>query len=257
MKICVIGTRGFPNVQGGIETHCNELYKRLSNIYNHKIIVFRKKPYIKNDVRIINIKFIDIWVPKNKLLETFIHSFLATIYSLFLKPDIIHYHNTGPAIFSPIPKLFKIKILFTYHNISYTQRKWNFIAKKFLMFSEKVALSSASQIIFISPQIKNHSLSVIKELSESTIIPNGVNIPEKSHSLSYLKSIDLEPNKYFLAVGRFLEEKGFVYMIESLLSMDLNEYKLVIAGDSITKFIRRKLSKWSEKLRCFNWFYKR
>lgn len=29
MKIVVIGTRGFPGIQGGVETHCQELYTRL------------------------------------------------------------------------------------------------------------------------------------------------------------------------------------------------------------------------------------
>ncbi len=29
MKIVVIGSRGIPNIQGGVETHCEELYTRL------------------------------------------------------------------------------------------------------------------------------------------------------------------------------------------------------------------------------------
>jgi hypothetical protein len=30
MKICVIGTRGIPNIQGGVEKHCQGLYPRLA-----------------------------------------------------------------------------------------------------------------------------------------------------------------------------------------------------------------------------------
>ena len=30
LKIFVIGTRGFPNVQGGVERHCEELYNRMA-----------------------------------------------------------------------------------------------------------------------------------------------------------------------------------------------------------------------------------
>lgn len=30
MKIVVVGTRGIPDIQGGVETHCEELYPRLA-----------------------------------------------------------------------------------------------------------------------------------------------------------------------------------------------------------------------------------
>ena len=32
MKVVVIGTRGIPNIQGGVETHCEELYPRLAKM---------------------------------------------------------------------------------------------------------------------------------------------------------------------------------------------------------------------------------
>ena len=31
MKIAVIGTRGIPNVMGGVETHCEELFPRIAD----------------------------------------------------------------------------------------------------------------------------------------------------------------------------------------------------------------------------------
>jgi len=48
MKIGVIGTRGFPEIQGGLETHCMELYIRLAKVYNVKVTVYRREPYINS-----------------------------------------------------------------------------------------------------------------------------------------------------------------------------------------------------------------
>ena len=31
MKIFIFGTRGFPDIQGGVEKHCEALYTRLSD----------------------------------------------------------------------------------------------------------------------------------------------------------------------------------------------------------------------------------
>jgi glycosyltransferase involved in cell wall biosynthesis len=46
MKIVVFGTRGFPNVQGGVEKHCENLYPRLVKI-GCEVTVFGREPYLK------------------------------------------------------------------------------------------------------------------------------------------------------------------------------------------------------------------
>lgn len=47
MKIVVTGTRGIPNIMGGVETHCEELFPRMAGmgfdvtvIYGHKNEVY-------------------------------------------------------------------------------------------------------------------------------------------------------------------------------------------------------------------------
>ena len=40
MKIVVVGTRGIPDIQGGVETHCEELYPRLAAM-GHDVTVVR------------------------------------------------------------------------------------------------------------------------------------------------------------------------------------------------------------------------
>lgn len=232
MKVCVIGTRGFPNVQGGIETHCEELYPRIADKYDCEIVVFRRTPYIKNkQSNFKNVRFVDIWVPKNKYLETFLHSFLSTLYSIFLRPDIVHYHNSGPAVFSPLIKLFRGKVVFTYHNISYTQKKWNQASKLFLSITEKITFKFTDSFIFISNTIK----SIMEErynFTRSTIIRNGVKRIDRSSQTDYLESLGLTPFKYIIGVGRFLEEKGFDYLIDAFKLCATNDIKLVIVGDT-------------------------
>lgn len=234
MKIAVIGTRGFPGVQGGIETHCMELYTRLALINNVKITVYRRKSYINDSNRnpnYENISFVDLPVPRSKNFETILHSFLATIHSLFQGFDIVHYHNTGPGFFMPLLKITKARIFFTYHNISYTQKKWNLFAKKFLSLSEKVSMTNSDCVIFISEIIKSKVLLKYKIINHC-VIPNGVNIPIKSKDSNFIESFGLQKKKYILAIGRFLEEKGFDYLIRAYVKACLKDYKLVIAGDS-------------------------
>lgn len=234
MKIGVIGTRGFPEVQGGIETHCMELYSRIARNKDVSITVYRRTPYISESNRnpgFMNIRFIDIPVPRSKNFETLLHSFLATVHALFQGFDIVHYHNTGPGFFIPLLKISKAKIFFTYHNVSYTQKKWSRFAKLFLGSSEKVSMTRADYVIFISEIIRSEMLAKYK-IKNHGVIPNGVNLPVKSEKSDYIESVGLQKKKYVIAIGRFLEEKGFDYLIRAFAKADLKDYKLVIAGDT-------------------------
>ena len=234
MKIGVIGTRGFPEIQGGLETHCMELYTRLAGNYNIQVTVYRRKPYLNDRNRITsypNIKFVDFSVPKSKNLETFIHAFLATVHALFQQYDIVHFHNTGPGFFLPLLKLSRSKIVFTYHNVSYTQKKWGSLAKSFLSLSENISLKYSDYIIFISEVLKSE-MTKKYHLDKWKVISNGVNLPLRSIESDYIESIGLTRDKYIIAVGRFLEEKGFDYLISAYGKTGNNEFKLVLVGDT-------------------------
>ena len=234
MKIGVIGSRGFPDIQGGIETHCMELYTRIAHNKGNSITVYRRKPYLNSnnrDVKFENIRFVDFSVPRSKFFETFLHSFISTMHALFQRYDIVHYHNTGPGFFIPLMVFSRATVVFTYHNVSYTQKKWNFAAKKFLSLSEKISLLNSDYVIFISEIIKTEMVKRYP-VNNFKVIFNGVSIPDKSSQSDYLGSLGLEKQKYAIAVGRFLEEKGFDYLIKSFRKTNISDYKLVLAGDT-------------------------
>lgn len=234
MKIGVIGTRGFPEIQGGIETHCLELYSRVALLANNKVTVYRRTPYLNSRNRHAeykNIRFIDIPVPRSKNFETILHSFLATVHAIFQHYDIVHYHNTGPGFFIPLLKFTRAKIFFTYHNISYTQKKWSPFAKWFLNSSEKISLTNSDFVIFISDNLKSE-MTAKYNIKNLKVISNGVNLPIRSDTSDYIDSLGLEKKKYVISIGRFLEEKGFDYLIRAFKKADVNGYKLVIAGDT-------------------------
>lgn len=234
MKIGVIGTRGFPEIQGGIETHCLELYTRIAFLGDNEITVYRRKPYLnlKNkNANFKNIRFVDFNVPKNKYFETFLHSLFSTVHALFQGFDIVHYHNTGPGFFIPIIKLSKAKIVFSYHNISYTQKKWNQFAKRFLHSSEIISITNSDFIIFVSEIVKRETEKHFV-VNKFKVLFNGVSIPTKSAQSDFLERLGLKKQKYIIGVGRFMEEKGFDYLIRAFKKANIQDYKLVLIGDS-------------------------
>lgn len=232
MKICVIGTRGFPNIQGGVEKHCELLYSHIAKIPGENtIIVFRRKPYIQGNNESLDkkITFIDLPSTRIKGIEAVIHSFLATIYALFLKPEIVHIHNIGPSLFAPILKIRNIKIVLTYHSANYEHNKWGYFAKSLLRMSEKIAFACADHIIFVNKAQMEKCKKHIK--NKSYYIPNGVVKPVKTNQKNILKLFNLSENGYILSVGRITPEKGFDILIKAYKASK-TKLKLVIVGDA-------------------------
>jgi len=228
VNIFVFGTRGIPDVQGGVEKHCEELYTAMPE--NFHITLFRRKSFINNNIsnQCKQIRFIDLISTKVKGFESFFHSLLATLYCIFYRPDIVHVHNIGPGIFIPLLKFFRLKVVLTYHSPNYEHKKWNWFARLILRIGEKFALSGADAVIFVNKeQLQKFSKKIQQK---SFYIPNGIRLLELSEQTDYLKKYDLIPQKYILTVGRITPEKGFDYLIDAYQSLPDKTYQLVIAG---------------------------
>lgn len=229
MKICVLGTRGFPMIQGGVEKHCESLYPLFDG--NIEFVVFRRKPYVNSSMTYSNIRFIDLPSTKIKGVETLLHSFLATIVSIFHRPDLVHIHNIGPALFSPLLSLFGIKVVLTYHSPNYEHAKWGMLAKCLLRLSERIAISASDAIIFVNKfQKEKIEKSFASLRAKSYYVPNGIPNVIPTKKTGYIESLGVSPGKYIIGVGRITPEKGFDLLIRSFESLQNDDFKLVIAG---------------------------
>lgn len=234
MKIIVIGTRGIPNIQGGVETHCQELYPRIVENGNHEVTIILRSCYVK-DVGIKSYKGINlktIYAPQNKNFEAIIHTFLSILYAAYIRPDIVHIHAIGPNLFAPLGRLLGLKVVMTHHGPDYQRKKWGKMAKKFLMLGEKAGIRFANAVIVISKEIQNHVESRYKR-SCSSLIPNGVPKVSPDIGEGHLHTFNVKRRGYIFTLGRFVPEKGFDYLVNAYLkSRCSSTLDLVIAGDA-------------------------
>ena len=233
MKIVVIGTRGIPNIQGGVETHCQQLYPRIAAM-GHDVTVIRRSCYITPDNNILSyrgVKLIDLYAPRIKSIEAIVHTFLGAIKARQLGADIVHVHADGPSMMAPICRLLGMKVVMTNHGPEYDRKKWGKLAKIVLKFGEYIGTKFSNQVIVIA-QFINNILVEKYNRTDANLIFNGVETPTKSTSTDYIEQLGLKPQKYVLAVGRFVEEKAFHDLIEAFANLGDTGYKLVLAGDA-------------------------
>lgn len=235
MHIVVIGTRGIPEIQGGVETHCQELYPRIVEL-GHNVTIIRRKPYVTDSNRITEYKGVgltDVYAPKQKSLEAIVHTFLAVIKARRLKADVLHIHAIGPALMAPFARMLGMKVVMTNHGPDYDRQKWSYPAKAILKLGERLGTRFSNNVIVISRVIAD-ILSTRYGRTDTRLIFNGVSRPTKSVRTDYIKSLGLEPKKYIVAVGRFVKEKGFHDLIEAFAQIrdSYPGYHLAIAGDA-------------------------
>lgn len=226
MKVCVIGLRAFPLAEGGVEKHCECLYPSMRG--NVEFTVFRRKSYVKSDGAYDNIYFVDLPSTRIKGAETIIYSLLATLSAIKKKPDVVHIHNIGCALFSGLLACRGIPVVLTYHSPNYEHKKWGVFAKKLLLFCEKIAFRYSSRIIYVNKFQMEKAPEEIRR--KSVYIPNGIVEPALTANTEYLSEIGVKPGKYALSVGRITPEKGFDTLIKGFRASSHDGYKLVIAG---------------------------
>ncbi|MCK5679390.1 glycosyltransferase family 4 protein [bacterium] len=229
MKIFVIGTRGIPDIPGGIETHCQELYPRIVAA-GHEVTIVTRTPYVQKKRKSwkgVSLKH--LFAPRIKVMEALIHTLLGVINARISQPDLIHVHAIGPSLLVPLIRLMGMKVVMTNHGPDYHRDKWGFFAKQILLLGEYWGGKHADEIIVISSVIGD----IVKKRCnrESNLIYNSVTLPERTAKTNILDQQGILPGKYILAVARLVPEKGLHDLVEAFAKIS-GDQQLVIAGDA-------------------------
>lgn len=237
MKICAIGLRGIPDVMGGIETHCEQLYPRLADLDTSlDITVIGRKGYVQSG-DVSGVRVLTLWAPRIASLETVVHTFLALIYArLFLHPDLVHIHAVGPGFFTPLARLLGLKVIGTHHATDYERPKFGRFGRWFLRTGEWMMATFADRVICVSNVIREKLVARRPDRADRFVtIRNGAPPMDSGVAADreLLASLGLRPRGYILCVGRLDPYKGFHDVIRAFEIARPARLKLVIVGGSI------------------------
>src|SRR5579863_9499973 len=233
----VLGIRGIPNVQGGVETHAEQLYGRLARLGCDVEVVVRS-PFVKSRHRMYEgMRLRRIWSPRTSGLETVVHSILGVLYAGIARPDVLHIHAVGPALVTPIARMLGLRVIVTHHGPDYDRDKWGRFARWVLRAGERVGMRYSHARIAISKVI--HESIKTKYGRDSDLIPNGavaVHLPAETNEI---ERFGLQRGRYFLQVSRIVDEKRQFDLIQAYALARPPGWKLVLVGAGGSDYSRK------------------
>ena len=228
-RVVVLGLRGFPDVQGGVEVHCQNLYPRLVERGFH-VTALGRKGYIPDEPYVCQgVNLHPLWSPRKQSLEAICHTARGVLWAARHRKqiDLLHIHAIGPALLAPLVRRLGLPLVVTSHSLNYDHQKWGRFAKLLLRLGERLGARHAQVVISVSKYIRD---SMRQRLNARTVyIPNGVVPPTRVPPGPAMEQFGLEPGRYFLAVGRLVPEKGYDDLIRAFAGLE-TDWKLAVVG---------------------------
>ncbi|MBD2362812.1 glycosyltransferase family 4 protein [Anabaena minutissima FACHB-250] len=234
MKIAVIGVKGLPPKQGGIEHYCAEVYPRIVE-QGHSVDLFARSSYTDcrwfenydfQGVQVISLPSFDF-----RGIDAFITSALGAIAASGKQYDIIHFHALGPSLFTWLSRLTakKAKIVVTCQGLDWQRAKWGNFSSRLILAGEQAAVRFAHGLIVVSKDLQSYFLQTYDR--QTVYIPNApANYAESDPNFSYGTSLGLIEGRYILFLGRLVPEKRPDLLIEAFCKLKPPGWKLVLAG---------------------------
>ncbi|MCM5571728.1 glycosyltransferase family 4 protein [Burkholderiaceae bacterium FT117] len=230
ITVMVLGLRAVPGVPGGIETHCEHLYPRIveSGIEVEMVV---RSPYANpaSGRRWQGITLHRLWSPRSTGIETIVHTLFGIAYAAVRRPDVLHLHAIGPAIYTPLARLLGLRVVVTHHGSDYEREKWGAAGKWILRTGERMAMRFANAVVSVS---RSKAAQLAGQYGREPIaIPNGVPAIDPPEDRSVLGELGLEPGRYVVHIGRSAPEKKQDDLVLAFAKADLPGWKLAIVGD--------------------------
>jgi glycosyltransferase involved in cell wall biosynthesis len=226
--VMMIGSRGIPNVQGGVEKHIEMIGTELVQM-GWDVDVIGRRHYLPSASQTMwnGIRIIPLWAPRKMVLEAIGNSVAAVFYAARQRPDILHIHAVGPALVAPLARLFGLKVIITHHGYDYERQKWGWFAKRMLKMGEAFGMYTSNGRIAISQEIVR---AMRREYGVAVdFVPNGVSVQPRIASTDTLKTFGLTPRRYIVMMARLVPEKRQHDLIHAFAKANRPE-KLVIVG---------------------------
>lgn len=243
VPVVIVGLRGLPGVPGGIEAHCEQVYRRLA-ASGERLLVLTRSPYrrewpVETEWKGIGLR--KLWAPRIVGVEALVHTLWGVIYARCRGARIVHIHGIGPGLMVPLARAMGLSVVFTHHGFDYRRQKWGPLARAVLRVGELLGVWAAHHTLCVSREVVDKLSGRFG--SRLHYAPNGVEViaPAGPEDLAAVRALDLEPDGYAVIVARLVPEKGWETAFAALDDAPAVTCLVGVGGSSESNAYERKL----------------
>lgn len=253
-NVFIIGSKGIPAKYGGYETFVENLTKNQinKNIKYHIACMGKdNKEFEHNNARCFNIIVPNIGPAKAILYDLkAIKKSIKYVKENNIKNAIIYILacRVGPFLhhYKKIMKKLGIRLYINPDGHEWLRAKWSKPIKRYWKLSEQLMIKEADLIICDSKNIEKYIKdSYSKYNPNTTFIAYGADL-EKSklkdddkNLINWYKEKNVQPNNYYLVVGRFVPENNYKTMISEFMKSKTNKDLVLITNVEQNKFYEK------------------
>lgn len=220
-KVAVVGTVGIPVCYGGFESLVENLTLHKSKDVDYTVFcssnAYEKKLDTHNDAELVYLPL------KANGVQSIPYDILSLVKCLKLKPDVVLILGVSGCIFLPFFKLFsKAKIVTNIDGLEWKRNKWGWSVKKFLKFSERIAVKFSDVVVADNKAIGDYVYSEYRK--ENVTIAYGGDHAIRSNLVDVPSTQDA--SGYALGLCR-IEPENNVEMILEAFSKSSHKVKFV------------------------------
>ena len=236
MKIAVIGAKGLPPKQGGIEHYCAGVYPRMVD-QGHEVDLFGRSSYTDlsafHEYNFEGVRTISMPSLSMRGMDALASSAIGSVMASRTHYDIVHFHALGPSLFTWLPKLTnrRTKIVVTCQGLDWQREKWGKLSSRMIRLGEQAAAKYADGLVVVSDDLRQYFQKTYSR--DALYIPNAPGTyAESDPSFAFGKSLGLTQGKYMVYVGRLVPEKCPDLLINAFKQLKKTGWKLVFVGGS-------------------------
>ena len=243
-KVAIIGTAGVPSRYGGFETLAHNLVLNLNQKYDLHVYA-SKKNYAKQE-RVKRWKNARIhYLPMSANgVWSIIYDIISMIHAMFYADQLIILGVSG-GIFVPFVRFFsKAKIVVNIDGLEWRRDKWGKKTKKFLKYSEYIAVKYSHADITDNEAIKRYTAIFYKTASH--LIAYGADhvSPRKLNKADYEKYPFLR-KPYAFKVAR-IEPENNIEMILAAFAKKVTKNLVVVGNWNHSEYARNLRKDFSQ-----------
>jgi len=231
MKIVFIGGRDI-HILGGIENYMYNLATELVKMGHTPIVYCESDHNGKEMVNGFEVRYVK--GPKSNLVCKPYVGLNATLKTVLKEKDVdfIHYNAWPPSLWCWLPRLAGIPSLMEGHGLEWQRSKYSVRQQHIMKMMERITAKANKHLVMCSEDQVKYFLETYGKNAEC--IPGAINLPSPDAGMKsdILKRFNLESGRYFLFMGRLVQDKNPDYLIKAFIKAGIKGYKLVIAGDN-------------------------